>query len=83
MGSPGAEWKLTKRVELNGVGYDITVSKDFNENCRAVWMCTSCAEEGAWAPVSGTPAGVLDLAKICISTHHALLHGRPPSVKPK
>jgi hypothetical protein len=54
----------------------------FAENYRANGTCDACGEAGAWAPISATSEGAIELAEMALGIHHSLVHGnssRPPN----
>jgi hypothetical protein len=67
-----------RQVEVGGILYDIAVS-GFGDIYCAEWTCSTCHEVGAWAPVSGTPAQAIELARIAIGVHHAMVHQERPT----
>jgi hypothetical protein len=68
--------KRCKHVDFGGVHYEIVVD-EFDDYYRAEWTCDNCGESGAWAPISATPDGAMELAKLALRIHHSLVHGGP------
>jgi hypothetical protein len=73
-------WKRLKQMEIDGVRYDICVSQR-GALYRAAWVCASCCEQGAWAPVSATADQASELAQIGLRSHHCLVHQPSPRLK--
>ena len=75
MATGDSERSLNRQFEIGDVRYDITV-KPFSEGTyRATWTCTSCNEEGAWAPVSANPGQAAESAIVGLQIHHTFVHG--------
>ena len=75
MGSDDAERTLTRQFAIGDVRYDITVN-EFSENMhRATWTCSTCKEQGAWAPISANPGQAIESAIMGIEMHHSFAHG--------
>ena len=51
----------------------IRLTRIIKPNGRA----TRCGESGAWAPISATPDGAIELAEMALGIHHSLVHGNP------
>ena len=66
-------WKRMKQLEFDGIRYDICISRR-GPLYRAAWVCASCCEQGAWAPVSSTAERASELAQIGLQSHHCLVH---------
>jgi len=66
-------WKRLKQMEIDGVRYDICISQR-GPLFRAAWVCATCCEQGAWAPVSATADQASELAQIGLRSHHCLVH---------
>jgi hypothetical protein len=73
-------WKRLKQMDIDGIRYDICISKR-GPLFRAAWVCATCCEQGAWAPVSATADQASELAQICLRSHHCLVHQAPPRLK--
>jgi hypothetical protein len=74
MGTGDSERSLNRQFAIGDVRYDITV-KPFSEGTfRATWICTSCNEEGAWAPVSADPGQAAESAIVGLQIHHTFVH---------
>ncbi len=65
-----------KHIDVGDVRYEISI-QPFNENYQAEWTCDSCDESGAWAPISATPDGAIELAEMALRIHHSLVHNSP------
>ena len=70
------ERRRCKHIDVGDVRYEITI-QPFNENYQAAWTCDRCGESGAWAPISATPDGAIELAEMALGIHHSLVHGNP------
>jgi hypothetical protein len=68
------ERRRCKHIDVGDVRYEIAVY-DFDENYRAEWICDRCGESGAWAPISATADGAIELAELALKIHHTLVHG--------
>ncbi len=78
MAIKNSDWHRTKQIEVDGIGYDISVRQFGDGYYRAAWRCCDCSEDGAWAPVSASPEQSIALAKIALHVHHSLIHGPVP-----
>jgi hypothetical protein len=71
----GPEGSLIRQISMGDVVYDISV-KRFSEGMhRAIWTCSACKEEGAWAPISADPEQAFQSAIVGLEVHHNFVHG--------
>ncbi len=82
MATEDSKRTLNKQVTIGYVRYDIIV-KQFTEGMhRAIWTCSTCREEGAWAPVSADQKQAVKSAIAGLEVHHNFVHGavkkKPP-----
>jgi hypothetical protein len=73
-------WKRLKQMEIDGFRYDICISQR-GPLFRAAWVCATCCEQGAWAPVSANAEQASELAQIGLRSHHCLVHQASPRLK--
>ena len=76
MGVNDTDGSIKKQVILDGVRYDITVKPFSGAMFQANWHCSTCKEDGPWAPISGDKEQAVESAVAGLEVHHALLHGR-------
>ena len=67
-------WTQRKRLELNGVRYEIAAFQSTDGSFRATWSCGHCQEKGAWVPISGDAKEIIHQAEIGVRVHHVLVH---------
>jgi hypothetical protein len=67
-------WTQRKRMEVDGVRYEITAFEATDGSFRATWACGQCQEKGAWVPISADSHEIMRQAEIGVRVHHALMH---------
>jgi hypothetical protein len=68
-------WTQKKRMELDGIRYEICAFESADATFRATWACGECQEKGAWVPISADAQEIMRQAEIGVRVHHALVHG--------
>jgi hypothetical protein len=69
-----AAWQRRQQLHADGVQYDFSTRDCGDGLFQAAWVCASCHQEGALAPVSTTLKGALLLSRIGAHVHHRLIH---------
>jgi hypothetical protein len=83
MSTAKTQYSKSKRLTLGDVTYNIVVHELPDGMYRATWYCSTCNEEGAWAPMSREGRQAADLARLALEVHHSFLHGQVPNSQKK